>query len=189
MAAPATSGGEMNCADYVLKRLAKEGIDTATLLYGGAMAEIADAFTRQTAITYRVFQSEQGAIFAAEGYAKASLKPGLVIVTSGPGGGNIVTGLQNCFYDSVPLVAITGQVASNLITPKGSKLRQTGFQECDIVSIVRPITKYAVTVQGPMHLAYSLETAIREATHGRPGPVLLDVPTDVQRQDMPLEVL
>ena len=175
----------MRASDHVLARLAEIGIDTATVLYGGAMAEMADALARQSAIKYRVFQHEQGAIFAAEGYAKSKQIPGLVIVTSGPGCGNIVTGLQNCFYDSTPLIAITGQVARKLMRPKGSTLRQLGFQETPAAEICRPITKYAVTIEGPEHLRHSLETAIIEATTGRPGPVLLDIPSDVQAMEMP----
>lgn len=175
----------MRASDHVLARLAEIGIDTAFVLYGGAMAEMADALSRQTAIRYVVSQHEQGAIFSAEGFAKSKQCPGLVIVTSGPGVGNIVTGLQNCFYDSTPLIAITGQVARKLMRPKGSTLRQLGFQETPAAEICRTITKYAVTVEGPEHLRHSLETAIIEATTGRPGPVLLDIPTDVQAMEMP----
>lgn len=173
----------MRFSDYVLERLAQEGIDTAFLVYGGAMGELADAFTRQTKIRYVCAQHEQGAVFMAEGYAKAKGIPGLVIVTSGPGGGNIVTGLQNCFYDSTPLIAISGQVSKNLIRPKASKLRQLGFQETPIVEIVRQITKYAVTVEGPEHGKFCVETAILEAMGGRPGPVLLDIPLDMQKAE------
>ena len=175
----------MLVADYVLQRLAREGIDTAFLVYGGAMAEMADALARQSAIRYVCCQHEQGAGFAAEGYSKAKGVPGLVIVTSGPGLGNIVTPLQNAYYDSVPLIAISGQVATNLIRPKGSPLRQLGFQETPAAEIARPITKYAVTVEGPEHLRHSLETAIIEAKGGRPGPCLLDIPTDIQKMEMP----
>lgn len=176
----------MNVADYILRRLAQEGIDTCFLLYGGAMGELADAFTRQSAIRYVCTQHEQAAIFAAEGYAKCGGRTGVAIVTSGPGGGNVVTGIQNCYYDSTPLIVLAGQVSSNLIRPRSSKLRQLGFQETPIVDIVRPITKYAVTVEGPMHATYCLETAVREAMHGRAGPVLLDIPLDIQKQEVPI---
>lgn len=171
----------MNTADYILKRLAELSIDTAFLVYGGAMSELADAFTRQDKISYVCTQHEQAAIFAAEGYAKASGKPGLVIVTSGPGVGNIVTGIQNCYYDSVPLIALTGQVATNLMRPAGSKLRQLGFQETPTVEILTPITKYATTPRSPTDAMLCLEQAIWHATNNRPGPVVLDLPTDVQR--------
>lgn len=171
----------MNVADYILGRLADEGIDTVFLVYGGAMGELADAFTRQSRVRYVCAQHEQGAVFMAEGYAKAKGVPGVVLVTSGPGGGNIVTGLQNCFYDSTPLIALCGQVATTLLPPKGSKLRQVGFQYTPMERISKPITKYAVMVEGPVHARFSLETSIVNAKTGRPGPVVLDIPIDVQR--------
>ena len=175
----------MQAADYILSRLADEEIDTAFLVYGGAMSELAEAFTRQTEIRYVVCQHEQAAIFAAEGYAKASGKPGLVIVTSGPGVGNIMTGLQNCYFDSVPLIALTGQVATNLMRPDGSPPRQLGFQETAAVGMARPVTKYAATVRLADALPVQLELAIRAARDGRPGPALLDLPVDIQRAQVP----
>jgi acetolactate synthase-1/2/3 large subunit len=178
----------MRVSDYCLARLAREGIDTAFLVYGGAMAELADAFLRQSAMRYVCAQHEQAAGFCAEGYSKAKGVPGLVITTSGPGGGNIVTCLQNAYYDSVPLIALTGQVASNLVRPKDSPARQLGFQETNIVEIARSITKYAVMAEGPAHAVYSLETAILEAKSARPGPVLLDIPSDIQKAELPVEL-
>lgn len=174
----------MRVSDFLLKRLSEEGVDTVFLLFGGAMAEIADAFTRQSSIRYVCAQHEQGAVFMAEGYAKTKGVPGVVLVTSGPGGGNIITGLQNCYYDSVPLIAITGQVSTNLIRPPKSGLRQLGFQETPIVDIARPVTKYAVTPAGPLHAMFCIETAIKNAKEGRPGPVVLDIPADVQRAEI-----
>lgn len=173
----------MNLSDHILKRLSEIGIDTCFLVYGGAMGEMADAFTRQSKIRYVCVQHEQGAVFAAEGYAKAKGVPGFALVTSGPGVGNIITGLQNCHYDSTPLIAITGQVSSSLLRPPKSRLRQRGFQETPTVEIVRPITKFAAQVAGPLHGMFTLETAIKEATTGRPGPVVLDIPIDVQRAE------
>lgn len=170
----------MRLSDYLLKRLSEEGIDTVFLVYGGAMGEIADAFTRQSAVRYVCAQHEQGAVFMAEGYAKAKGVPGVVLVTSGPGGGNIVTGLQNCYYDSTPLIAITGQVASKLMRPPKSRLRQNGFQESPMVDIAWAITKYAVTPGGALHAKFCIETAIKQAKEGRPGPVVLDIPVDIQ---------
>lgn len=154
------------------------------LVYGGAMGELADAFTRQTRIKYVCAQHEQGAIFMAEGYAKTKGVPGVVLVTSGPGGGNVVTGLQNCFYDSTPLIAITGQVSSDLMRAPKSKLRQRGFQETPMSDIARPITKYSITPLGPVHATYCIDTAILTAKSGRPGPVVLDIPIDFQRAEV-----
>lgn len=171
----------MNVSDMILSRLADAGVDTAFLVFGGAMSELADAFTRQSRMKYVCTSHEQAAIFAAEGYAKAKGVPGVVIVTSGPGGGNIVTGLQNCYYDSVPLVAICGQVSSNLITPPGSALRQTGFQETPMAEIAECITKWADTPLCAAHAVSDINLAISVATNGRPGPVVIDLPLDVQR--------
>lgn len=170
----------MRVSDYLLSRLAQEGIDTAFTVYGGAISEILDAFTRQSAIRYVCPHHEQAAVFMAEGYAKAKGVPGLVIVTSGPGGGNIVTGLQNCFYDSTPLIAICGQVNSRFIRPNDS-VRQLGFQETPIVDIARPITKMAAQARNPNDFPALLEDAIRACKSGRPGPVLLDLPGDIAK--------
>lgn len=174
----------MRVSDLLLSKLADEGIDTVFTVYGGAMAEIADALTRQSRIKYVCTQHEQAAIFAAEGYAKVKGVPGFVLVTSGPGGGNIVTGLQNCMYDSTPLIALTGQVSSDLMRPPKSKLRQRGFQETPMSEIARSITKYSITPLGPTHATYCIETAILTAKSGRPGPVVLDIPIDFQRAEV-----
>ena len=173
----------MNLADYLLAAVAKTGCDTAFLVYGGAMAEIADAFLRQSAMRYVVCQHEQAAGFAAEGYAKAKGVPGCVIVTSGPGGGNIVTCLQNAYYDSVPLIAVCGQVATNLMRRAGSGLRQNGFQETPMAAIAKPVTKWAGTIMHPSlgDPTRTIDFAINLAMRGRPGPVLLDFATDAQR--------
>ena len=171
----------MNIADAILARLALEGIDTAFLVYGGAISELCDAFTRQDKIQYVCFMHEQSCGFAAEGYAKTKGISGLAIATSGPGGMNLVTAIGNCFFDSTPCIFITGQVATNLIKPDGSGLRQLGFQECDIVGICKPITKFAFTIKDATKALDTLDMAIDIAKSGRPGPVLLDIPVDVQR--------
>lgn len=172
----------MNTADAILERLARCGIDTAFTVYGGAIAEIMDAFTRQDRIAYVCTQHEQAAGFAAEGYAKTRGVPGLAIATSGPGGGNLVTPIMNAYYDSVACVFITGQPNSKFLRPGGSTLRQLAFQEAPIVDIVRPITKYAALAMTGESALWHLEQAIHAATTGRRGPVLIDIPIDVQRQ-------
>lgn len=171
----------MNVADYILWRLAAEGVTVGFGVYGGAIAELFDAFPRQSVIRYITPQHEQAAGFCAEGYSKASGKLGFAFATSGPGGHNLITPIANCFYDSVSCIFITGQVSSNLVKPKESPARQLGFQETPIVDIVKPITKYAVMAEGPLHAVNALETCILEASSGRLGPVLLDLPSDVQR--------
>jgi len=172
----------MRVSEYVIERLAGVGIDTCFLVYGGAISDLVDALPGR--MKYVVCQHEQGAVFAAEGYAKAKGIPGLVIVTSGPGGGNIVTGLQNCFYDSTPLIALTGQVPTQFMRPPRSKLRQLGFQETPIVDIVKPITKYARTVMQGAEIGWTMDQALHIASDGRPGPVLVDLPNNVQREEI-----
>lgn len=176
----------MRLSDWLLLRLADEGITHAFTVYGGAISELMDAFTRQTRIKYVVMVHEQAAVFAAEGYAKTKGVPGLVIVTSGPGGGNIVTGLQNCYYDSTPLIALCGQVTSKFIRPNAN-MRQLGFQETPIVDIARPITKYAVQPRTAVDAMHAMNAAIGACQVGRPGPALLDIATDVQKMELPLD--
>lgn len=167
----------MRIAEWVIERLARE-VSTCFLVYGGAISDLVDAIPGR--MNYVVTQHEQAAGFAAEGYAKASLGLGLAIGTSGPGGGNLVTPIQNCFYDSTPCLFLTGQVGTKFMRPTES-LRQLGFQETPITEIVRPITKYAVTIKRMEDVAYEFEKAIFLALDGRPGPVLIDLPNDVQR--------
>lgn len=171
----------MNVADHLLARLADEGIDLVTLVYGGAISEIADALTRQNRIRYVCPFTEAASAFMAEGYAKAKGIPGVAIGTSGPGGQNMVTGIANCFFDSVPCIFITGQVQSRFMRPN-KQIRQLGFQEWDAVSCVREITKYAETIREPGTFPAILDYAISLCKSGRPGPVLLDIPIDIQKQ-------
>lgn len=177
----------MRVSDYILSRLADEGITHAFTVYGGAISELIDAFLRQDKITYVCPHHEQGAGFMAEGWAKAkgNAIPGLAIVTSGPGGGNLVTPIQDCFYDSTPCIFITGQVNSKFIRPTKA-IRQLGFQETDIVGIVKPITKYATLVTRAEDIRHTLTRAIHECLEGRKGPVLLDIPGDIQKCTMPI---
>jgi acetolactate synthase-1/2/3 large subunit len=168
-------------SDAILARLALE-VDTVFGVYGGAIAELWDAFTRQDKLKYVCPMHEQSASFMAEGYSKVK-GFGVAMSTSGPGGLNMVTGIGNCFYDSTPCLFITGQVQTRFIKPS-PEIRQLGFQETDIVSIVGPITKYAATVLHPEQALPMLDMAIHLAKVGRPGPVLLDLPVDVQRANL-----
>ena len=168
-------------ADYIIQSLGERGIHKIFVVYGAANGDLIDAFTRITSTEYVAVMHEQAGGFAAEGYAKVTGLPGVAIATSGPGGMNFVTPIGNCYYDSVPALFITGQINSKFLRPDVS-LRQIGFQETDIVSIVKPITKYAAMLTRPDQVRYELEKALYLATQGRPGPVLLDIPLDVQKQ-------
>lgn len=173
----------MKLADFVINHLADIGIDKIFVVSGAANAYIIDSFTRTKKTEYVSTIHEQAAGFAAEGYAKIKGLPGAAIATSGPGGMNFVTPIGNCFYDSVPVIFITGQINSEFLRSDPS-IRQVGFQETDIVSIVAPITKYAKLITHADDIKYELEKALFIATDGRPGPVLLDIPQNLQKADI-----
>ncbi len=173
----------MKVADFVINYLAELGIKDIFEVYGAANGDMIDAFTRIDKTRYVSVMHEQAGGFAAEGYAKISGKPAVAISTSGPGGQNFVTPIANCFYDSVPCLFITGQIKMAFMRPD-PRIRQIGFQETDIVGIVKPITKYARLVKNPLDIKYELEKALFIAQQGRPGPVLLDLPIDVQKADV-----
>ena len=132
----------MKVADYIINHLSDIGIKEIFVVYGHANGDLVDAFTRNDKIRYIAVMHEQGGGFAAEGYSKVSGNIGVAMSTSGPGGMNLVTPIGNCYYDSVPCLFITGQINSQFMRPNKS-IRQVGFQETDIVNIVKPITKYA----------------------------------------------
>lgn len=163
----------------ILDRIAKE-VDTVFLVYGGAIAPLVNEMPGR--IKYVCPMHEQSASFMAEGYAKIK-GFGVAISTSGPGAHNMVTGIANCYYDSTPVLFITGQVARNLMRPDDS-FRQVGFQETPITDIVKPITKYAATVMDPAQVLPMLDMAIFIAKTGRPGPVLIDLPVDIQKANL-----
>jgi len=173
----------MKVADFIVNCLADYGIGKVFVVSGSANCNLLDAFTRTKKIQYVAMMHEQAAGFAAEGYAKISGKPGVALATSGPGGMNLVTPIGNCFYDSVPCLFITGQVNSGFLRPDPA-IRQVGFQEADIVSIVAPITKYAKLILAPQSVKYELQKALTLASSGRPGPTLLDIPMDVQKKEI-----
>lgn len=173
----------MKLADYVINRLAEEGIEEMFVVYGAANGDLIDAFTRTDKTKYICTMHEQAAGFAAEGYAKISGKFGVAIATSGPGGMNFLTPIGNCFYDSVPCIFITGQVKRQFMKSNPS-VRQVGFQETDIVSIVTPVTKYATCIMEAEHVRFELEKALFYMRQGRPGPVLIDIPIDIQQVEI-----
>lgn len=173
----------MKLADYVLDYLADLGVKQVLLVYGSAIGDIVDGFTRTDRISYVCVMHEQSGAFAAETLTKVTGIPGVVLVTSGPGGTNLITGIANCWYDSIPNIYLTGQVNSAFLR-KDPSVRQLGFQENDIVGMVNPITKYATMVTDASSIKWVLDKAVYEATHGRPGPVLIDIPTDIQKEEV-----
>ena len=172
---------KLKVADYIIKFFADKGIDKMFVVYGAANGDLIDAFTRIKNTKYISIMHEQAAGFAVEGYSKVKGLPGVAIATSGPGGQNFLTPISNCFYDSVPGIFITGQVKRQFLRPD-EKIRQIGFQETDIVGMAKPVTKRAIMVKNEKDIKYELEYCYHLATKGRPGPVLLDVPMDIQKK-------
>lgn len=166
-------------SDYIIKRLEEIGTKHMFMLPGGGAMHLNDSLGKSEKIQYVVCLHEQACAIAAEAYARVTNKPGLLMVTTGPGGTNAVTGVAAAYVESTPMIVISGQVKiADQIQNQG--IRQQGMQELDIVSIVTPITKYAVMVTEPKSIRYHLDRAIYEAITGRKGPVWLDIPLDVQ---------
>lgn len=164
---------EMTGAEMVVQALADHGVDTLFGYPGGAVLPIYDEIFQQEKVRHILVRHEQGAGHAAEGYARSTGKPGVCLVTSGPGATNIVTPLTDALMDSIPMVVITGQVATHLIG-------NDAFQECDTVGITRPCTKHNWLVKRIEDLPRILHEAFYVATSGRPGPVVVDIPKDIQ---------
>ena len=164
---------EITGAEIVLKSLIEQGVEVVFGYPGGAVLPIYDTLFKQNSIKHVLVRQEGGAIHAAEGYARSTGKTGVVLVTSGPGATNVVTGLTDAMMDSVPIVCITGQVPQHLI---GSD----AFQECDTTGITRPCTKHNYLVKDVNKLSSVFHEAFTIAQNGRPGPVLIDIPKDVQ---------
>ncbi|HKZ45967.1 MAG TPA: biosynthetic-type acetolactate synthase large subunit [Thermodesulfobacteriota bacterium] len=159
-------------AQIFIESLLKEGVDTIFGYPGGAVLPVYDALYGVTALKHILVRHEQGAVHMADGYARASGKPGVVLVTSGPGATNTVTGIATAYMDSIPIVVFTGQVPTPLIG-------NDAFQEADIVGITRPCTKHNYLVKDVRDLAKIIKEAFYIAATGRPGPVLVDMPKDV----------
>jgi len=166
----------MTGAEMVIKALVDQGVDTVFGYPGGAVLPIYDELFKQNQIRHVLVRHEQGATHAAEGYARSTGKPGVVLVTSGPGATNAVTGMQDALMDSIPMVVLTGQVPTFMIG-------NDAFQEADTVGITRPCTKHNWLVKDTDALAKTIHEAFYVATNGRPGPVLIDIPKDVQFAD------
>jgi acetolactate synthase-1/2/3 large subunit len=174
----------MKLSDYVMRFVAGQGVGHVFLLVGGGAMHLNDSLARCQELHYVCNQHEQASAIAAENYAKFTNQLGVAMVTTGPGGTNAITGLAGAWLDSTPCLFISGQVKrpdrmyDSDGKPRG--VRQMGNQEIDIVSIVAPLTKYAVTIVDPTSIRYHLEKAVHLARTGRPGPVWIDIPIDVQ---------
>lgn len=173
----------MKLSDYIASFLKNNGVTTVFGYQGGAITHFVDSIYKAEGIKFISNYHEQASAFAAEGYSRVSGNIGVCTATSGPGATNLITGIGSAFFDSIPCLYITGQV--NTYEYKRSKeIRQEGFQETDIVSIVKPITKYSVMITDPEKIKYYLEKAFYIAKTGRPGPVLLDLPMNLQRSEI-----
>ncbi len=179
----------MKLSDYVVHFVADQGVRHVFLVTGGGAMHLNNSLADERRLVPVCNSHEQASAICAEGYAKATNHLGVCMVTTGPGGTNAVTGVAGAWLDSTPTLFISGQVKrpDRMFDKDGRPLgmRQLGVQEVDIVSIVKPITKYAVTVLDPNDIRYHMEKAVYLALHGRPGPVWIDIPLDVQASPIP----
>src|SRR4030065_1601791 len=167
---------KLSGAEILIESLKKEGVDTVFGMPGGVVLQIFDVLYNEKHLKCVLTRHEQGATHAADGYARATGKPGVALVTSGPGATNTVTGIATAHMDSIPLIVITGQVATKMIG-------NDAFQEADIVGITRPCTKYNFLVKDVSELATTIKEAFYIARTGRPGPVLVDIAKDAQQKE------
>jgi acetolactate synthase-1/2/3 large subunit len=174
----------MKLSDYVFHIVADSGVKHVFLVPGGGAMHLNDSLSRCSGVDFVCNLHEQASAIAAENYSKATNHLGVALVTTGPGSTNAITGLAGAWLDSTPCLFLSGQVkrADRMFAPDGTPLgvRQVGMQEVDIVSIVRPLTKYAITIDDPVSIRYHMEKALHLAKSGRPGPVWIDIPLDVQ---------
>jgi acetolactate synthase-1/2/3 large subunit len=175
----------MTVADYILKFLISKNVNNVFLMTGGAISFVIDAFSRNKKIKYTCVAHEQAAAMMADAYSRVGKGFGATMVTSGPGAQNLITGIACSWFDSVPVIHISGQVNKFELSTANKttkKVRQIGFQETDIVSMVKPITKFAYQLKSANEIKYILEKAFYVATSGRPGPVLIDIPMNFQKE-------
>ena len=173
----------MKVSTYIAHFLKGKGIGIVFELQGGMITRLIDAMHNEGGIKIVSMHHEQAAAMAADAYGRLTNKPGIALATSGPGATNLLTGIGNCYFDSVPAIFITGQV--NLNEQKGDlSTRQNGFQETDIVSMARPITKEAYSIKTAKEIPQVFEEAYQISISGRPGPVLIDIPMNIQNEDV-----
>src|SRR6266516_4207924 len=166
-------GRELSGSQILCEALVREGVELMYGYPGGAIMPFYDALTSYPALRHILVRHEQAAAHAADGYARATGKVGVCVATSGPGATNLVTGLATAYMDSTPIVAVTRQVARHFIG-------RDAFQETDVIGVTQPITKHSFLVQNVEDMAEIVHEAFRLALSGRPGPVLIDIPKDVQ---------
>ena len=182
----------MTVAEYILEFLISKNVKNVFLMTGGAISFAVDAFSKNKKIKYTCIAHEQSAAMMADAYSRCGKGFGATMVTSGPGAQNLITGIACSWFDSVPVIHISGQVnkfelsSSNQTT---KQVRQIGFQETDIVSIVKPITKFSYQLKDSKEIKYILEKAFYIANEGRPGPVLIDIPMNFQKEKIDLNKL
>ena len=182
----------MNLSDFVLNFLVKKQIKDVFLITGGAISFMVDAFSRNKKIKYTCVAHEQAAAMMADAYSRLGPNLSCTMATSGPGATNLITGIACSWFDSIPALHITGQVNSNEMqgAQKGTqKTRQIGFQETNIVDIVKPITKFSYQIKNPKEIKYILEKAVYIAQSGRPGLVLIDIPRNFQKANLDFKKL
>ena len=173
----------MKVTTYIARFLKEKGVDTVFELQGGMITRIIDALHREGGFKIISMHHEQAAAMAADAYGRITNRPGIALATSGPGATNLLTGIGNCYFDSVPTIYITGQVNTN--EQKGDRpTRQLGFQETDIVSMAKPITKMTYAVKNAEEISHIFDEAWQIALSGRPGPVLIDLPMNIQNQEI-----
>ncbi len=173
----------MKLSDYVIQRLVDTGVKHVFMVAGGGSMHLVDSIGKRKDIEYVCCLHEQGAVLAASAYGQYT-GLGVALVTTGPGGTNAITGVAEAWAESTPLLVISGQVKRCDMKPLNTTIRQFGSQEIDIVTIIKSITKYAVTVMEPGDIKMHIDRAIAEAQSGRPGPVWIDIPLDVQAEEI-----
>lgn len=179
----------MRACDYIVKKIVDYGVKHIFMIVGGGAMYLNDAVIKNKKITYICNHHEQASTMAAECYSRITGNIGVVIPTSGAGMTNTLTGLLGAWWDSIPLLIISGNTRSQLLTYKYPKIRQLGVQDTRILDVVKPITKYAVCVYDANTIDYHLEKAYYLAKSGRPGPVWVDIPLDVQATEIDVKKL
>lgn len=177
----------MKVSDYIVEELSKNGVTHVFGYQGGNITHVIDSICRNSDINFIENYNEQASAFAANAYAQITGNIGVAVASSGPGAINLISGIANAFYDSIPCIFITGNVNSKTMR-NNDKIRQNVFQENDIVAMVKSVTKFSVTITSVNDIRYYLEKAIFVAKQGRPGPILLDIPHDIQRTEIDIDM-